>query len=99
VDVTGLGDDTKLPFQVRLLTEASKQNFKFKNVYQGASNNTNFNSKCQVFGVENNVFRNSFHSPIMGLQDYMYKDKKDAIQSKKFHSNTSGFSIDEIMKR
>merc|ERR1719394_834918 len=27
VDVTGLGDDTKLPFQVRLLTEASKQNF------------------------------------------------------------------------
>merc|ERR1712059_221898 len=40
VDVTGLGDDTKLPFQVRLLTEASKQNFqtnKFMSSNIGAS--------------------------------------------------------------
>jgi len=100
VDVTGLGDDTKLPFQVRLLTEASKQNFKFKNLNQGASKLTNFPAK--VFGVESpNIFRSSFPSPIIGLQDYMYKDKTESIksESKKFQTSTGGFSIDEIMKR
>ena len=99
IDVTGLGDDTKLPFQVRLLTEASKQNFnKFKNVNLGASQMTQFAKNLHHFGTtghHDNIF---LKSP-PGLQDYLYKDKTEAIQSKKFPRSCGGFSIDEIMKR
>merc|ERR1712050_315927 len=74
VDVTGLGDDSKLPFQVRLLTEASKQNFnKFKHVNLGASQISQFSSNLTNYGSSSSPSGNVF-----GLQDYtdyMYKDK------------------------
>ena len=105
IDVTGLGDDTKLPFQVRLLTEASKQNFnKFKNVNLGASQQiSHFAKNLQNFGTSSSTTDNNFIlSPphkFSGLQDYMYKDKTEVIQSKNFPKSCGGFSIDEIMKR
>lgn len=92
IDVTGLGDDSKLPFQVRLLTEASKQNFKFKHVNLGASQISQFNSNFTSYG-------SNPPESVFGLQDYMFKDKTQAIQSKKFQKPCAGFTIDEIMKR
>jgi len=102
VDVTGLGDDSKLPFQVRLLTEASKQNFnnKFISANLGASNLTQFSKNLQRYGnnLETNFFTNN-QKDFLGLQDYMYMDKTHAMQSKSIQKSNSGFSIDEIMKR
>lgn len=102
VDVTGLGDDSKLPFQVRLLTEASKQNFnnKFISANLGASNLSQFSKSLQRYGnnLETNYFTNS-QKDYLGLQDYMYMDKAHAMQSKNIQKANSGFSIDEIMKR
>lgn len=102
VDVTGLGDDSKLPFQVRLLTEASKQNFnnKFISANLGASNLSQFSKSLQRYGnnLETNYFTNS-QKDYLGLQDYMYMDKTQAMQSKNTQKANSGFSIDEIMKR
>ena len=92
IDVTGLGDDSKLPFQVRLLTEASKQNFKFKHVNLGASQISQFNSNFTSYG--SNTPENIF-----GLQDYMFKDKTQAIQAKTFQKPCAGFTIDEIMRK
>ena len=106
IDVTGLGNDTKLPFQVRLLTEASKQNFqKFKNINSGASKLSHFPKNIQPFDtkpkLENFFVPNTV--PMMpqfpGIQDYMFKDKTESIQSRNFPKPASGFSIDEIMKR
>jgi len=96
IDVTGLGDDSKLPFQVRLLTEASKQNFnKFKQVNLGASQiSSQFNSNLTNFGSSSSPSGNMF-----GLQDYMYKDKTQSIQANTFHKPSAGFTIEEIMRR
>ena len=92
IDVTGLGDDSKLPFQVRLLTEASKQNFKFKHGNLGASQISQFCSNFTSYGSRT-------PDSMFGLQDYMYKDKTQAIQSKQFQKPAAGFTIDEIMRR
>ena len=101
IDVTGLGDDNKLPFQVRLLTEASKQNFKkFKN--SGASGITlpSNTSTSQYFeGHTNPMGMLNLNMYPHGLTEYMYKDKADAIKSQNFSTSRGGFSIDEIMKR
>lgn len=108
VDVTGLGDDTKLPFQVRLLTEASKQNFqtnKFMRTNLGACTFPQFSKKMK--SSDHGDFMKPGHytqdqKPYLGLSDYMYMDKTNAIHveakgvMQKAHS---GFSIDEIMKR
>ena len=101
VDVTGLGDDNKLPFQVRLLTEASKQNFK-KTKNTGASGKTfpSTTSTDQYFEVQTNpmgMLNLSMYPH--GLTEYMYKDKADAIKAQNFSQPRVGFSIDEIMKR
>ena len=101
IDVTGLGDDNKLPFQVRLLTEASKQNFKkFKN--SGASGITppsNTTTSQHFGGHTNSMGMLNLNMYPHGLTDYMYKDKTDAIKSQHFSQPRGGFSIDEIMKR
>lgn len=102
VDVTGLGDDSKLPFQVRLLTEASKQNFnnKFISSNLGASSLSHFSKNLQRYGnsLESNYFPPN-QKDLLGLQDYMYMDKTQTMQSKNIQKANSGFSIDEIMKR
>jgi len=102
IDVTGLGDDSKLPFQVRLLTEASKQNFnnKFISANLGASNLSQFSKSLQRYGnnLEQNFFTNS-QKDFLGLQDYMFMDKTQTMKSKNIQKANSGFSIDEIMKR
>merc|ERR1719195_1887814 len=96
IDVTGLGDDTKLPFQVRLLTVASKQNFnKFKHVNLGASQMSQFSSNFTSYGSSNSPPGNMFG--LQDYQDYMYKDKTQAIQSKTFQKPGAGFTIEEIM--
>ena len=98
IDVTGLGDDSKLPFQVRLLTEASKQNFnKFKHVNLGASQISQFSSNFTSYGSSNSPPGNMFG--LQDYQDYMYKDKTQAIQSKTFQKPGAGFTIEEIMRR
>jgi len=111
VDVTGLGDDTKLPFQVRLLTEASKQNFqshKFMSSNLGAAAAyAQFakHQKSSSFAPQHQ--RHQFHQaateqkPFFGLSDYMYLDKAHVIHAKsnEIQKVHSGFSIDEIMKR
>jgi hypothetical protein len=112
VDVTGLGDDTKLPFQVRLLTEASKQNFqshKFMSSNLGAAAAYAQFSKHQESSsfVPHQHHRHQFHpssteqKPFFGLSDYMYMDKAHVIHAKsnEIQKVHSGFSIDEIMKR
>ena len=103
VDVTGLGDDTKLPFQVRLLTEASKQNFQshkfMSSNLEAAYSHFRKSKSAQSFGqprpfsLEQKTF--------FGLSDYMYMDKANAIQvkSNEIQKGQGGFSIDEIMKR
>ena len=102
IDVTGLGDDNKLPFQVRLLTEASKQNFK-KLKHSGASEITlpSNASTSQYFGgnTTNPMGMLNLNMYQHGLTEYMYKDKADAIKSQNFSHPRGGFSIDEIMKR
>ena len=107
VDVTGLGDDSKLPFQVRLLTEASKQNFnnKFLSSKLGASNFSQFSKNL---ARSNNFFGPNYFQATdqssrhqMGLSDYLYKDKTQMMQSQHFPkqpNRSSGFSIEEIMK-
>jgi len=98
IDVTGLGDDSKLPFQVRLLTEASKQNFnKFKHVNLGASQISQFSSNFTSYGSSSSPPGNMFG--LQDYQDYMYKDKTQAIQSKTFQKPGAGFTIEEIMRR
>ena len=112
VDVTGLGDDTKLPFQVRLLTEASKQNFqshKFMSSNLGAAaayaQFANKHQESPSFAPQHQ--RHQFHNPaneqkpFFGLSDYMYMDKAHVIHAKsnEIQKVHSGFSIDEIMKR
>jgi len=115
VDVTSLGDDKKLPFQVRLLTEASKQNFnhKFFSANLGASNFSQFTKNLMVRPTGNKTaasmtgqtnYMSSFggQKDIMGLSDYMVMDKTQTIQSTNYtqkYPNTGGFSIDEIMKK
>jgi odd-skipped-like protein len=105
VDVTGLGDDTKLPFQVRLLTEASKQNFqtnKFMSSNLGASTFAQFakNMKTSQNFLKPNPYSLD-QKPFLGLSDYMYMDKTNAIhdKAKALQKAHSGFSIDDIMKR
>jgi len=114
VDVTGLGDDNKLPFQVRLLTEASKQNFnqKFFSANLGASNFSQFSKNLMVRPTETQVssvtghnnYMSSFggQKDMLGLSDYMVMDKAQTIQSKNCtqkYPNSGGFSIEEIMKK
>jgi hypothetical protein len=111
VDVTGLGDDTKLPFQVRLLTEASKQNFsshKFMSSNLGAAAFAQFakHQEASSFAPQHQQ-RHQFHpaateqKPFFALSDYMYMDKAHVIHAKsnEIQKVHSGFSIDEIMKR
>ena len=106
VDVTGLGDDAKLPFQVRLLTEASKQNFsshKFMSSNLEAATFANFTKNMKA--AQQSFIRpqpyQAEQKPFFGLSDYMYMDKAQAIhgQAKEIQKVHSGFSIDEIMKR
>ena len=109
IDVTGLGDDTKLPFQVRLLTEASKQNFnKFKNVNQGASKISQISKNVSYPHHKDSFYPKSSPQPdFSGLQDYLFLDKThtQAFQNPNFQrpksgtSGVGGFSIDEIMRR
>ena len=107
VDVTGLGDDTKLPFQVRLLTEASKQNFqshKFLSSNLGAASAYAQFTKHQESSSFAPHQRHQLpveQKPFFGLSDYMYMDKAHVIHAKsnEIQKAHSGFSIDEIMKR
>lgn len=108
VDVTSLGDDNKLPFQVRLLTEASKQNFnnKFISSHLGASNFSQFSKNL---ARSESLLGPNYFSPggvqrsELGLSDYMFQDKTQTIHSEnivqKSNNPSGGFSIDEIMKR
>jgi len=103
IDVTGLGDDNKLPFQVRLLTEASKQNFKkLKNNGASGISIPSNTSNSQYFGGNTNPMGMlNLNMYPHGFTEYMYKDKAEAIKSQSFSQSQSrgGFSIDEIMKR
>jgi len=108
VDVTGLGDDTKLPFQVRLLTEASKQNFqshKFMSSNLGAAaayaQFTKHHQESSSFAPHQRHQLPVEQKPFFGLSDYMYMDKAHVIHAKsnEIQKAHSGFSIDEIMKR
>jgi hypothetical protein len=107
VDVTGLGDDTKLPFQVRLLTEASKQNFsshKFMSANLEAAAFAHFaknNKKANQSFVQPRPYSLE-QKAFFGLSDYMFLDKANAMHAKSNDiqkAAQSGFSIDEIMKR
>ena len=114
VDVTGLGDDTKLPFQVRLLTEASKQNFqshKFLSSNLGAASayaqftkhqeSSSFAPHHQQQQQRHQMPAAMEQKPFFGLSEYMYMDKAHAMHAKSHEAQKvhSGFSIDEIMKR
>ena len=88
---SGLGADSKLPFQIRLLTAASKQKF-------GSRASSPARSSQNFAGFSNyppNMIHGTNMAP-MNFSDYMYMDKNHSMQNKTPKSN--GFSIDEIMK-
>jgi len=105
VDVTGLGDDSKLPFQVRLLTEASKQNFqshKFNSSNFEAASFAHFTQNMNNRATQQSFVQQRYsQKPFFGLSDYMYMDKASAmhVKANEIQKVHSGFSIDEIMKR
>lgn len=106
IDVTGLGDDTKLPFQVRLLTEASKQNFNKFKLNTGASKqfSSHFSKSLEPKPPKTENTKFFLPGPMVvpqfpAIQDYMYRDKTESLQSRNFAKPSAGFSIDEIMKR
>ena len=93
--VTGLGDDSKLPFQVRLLTAASKQNFSMDSKSAKSWKAMQSFAAFSEQSAQTAAPTGSKMAPIK-LSDYMYLDKSRALPDKPHKSN--GFSIEEIMK-
>ena len=109
---TGLGDDSKLPFQIRLLNAASKQQASLgkdqskQTTAQKAQNFLQFQAGGSTSG-NGQPFRflpgstdTAGASSMLKLSEYMYRDKSHTINTTNAHNKSKlGFSIDEIMRQ